>query len=177
MLPRLFVEGELYINSEISLSENKFHYLINVLKCKEEENIILINGIDGEFSAKITKITNKRCEVKVSEKIKDYYRQNFLALAFSPIDKIDILVKSATELGVTDFYPIKTKYTKHMKINKILPNMIEAVEQCERLDLPIIHKMQTLESFLNNFNEEESLLIFCEERSNNNIIKDIQIEN
>lgn len=164
---RLFCNNDLKENSTIFV--DKVNYIVNVMKRKIGDKIIFVNGKDGEFLGRIEKINKKEIEIFVEEKIRNFYKSNFLGLIFSPIQKIDLLVKNATELGTTDFFPFKSQYTQYIsKISKIEANIIEAVEQCERLDLPTLHKEDNLKNVLNKI-EKDSIIIFCEERSNNKI--------
>lgn len=173
-MTRIFLKEKLELNKEIKVADKLHHYLINVMRSTINDNVTLINGIDGEFLSKITFANNKYCILKIIEKTKNYYEEPFLGLIFTPIQKIDILLKSATELGVSDFYPIKTDYSnKDLKNNKIEGNIIEAIEQCERLDFPNIHKIKTLKEILDELQNTNSLIFFCEERTGNNSIKNI----
>ena len=173
-VPRIFINEKLEINREYKIIDKQYHYLSNVLRCQIDDDIILINGKDGEFYSKIIKLNNKFINLKIIKKNKEYFKQNFLGLIIPFIQKIDIVLKSATEIGVTDFFFIKTEYSKsNIKNNKIEGNIIEAVEQSERLDIPNIHNIQTLEILLDKLNKKENLILFSEERSNNNFFKDI----
>jgi 16S rRNA (uracil1498-N3)-methyltransferase len=170
-MPRIFIKDNLFIGKEILLKDNSFHYINNVLRSKLDDKIILINGKDGEFVSVITVIKNRHCILYISHKNKDYRKEPFLGLIFAPIQKIDLLIKNAVELGVTDFYPIKTDYSNHFKINRVENNIIEGVEQSERLDFPILNKIEQLDNIL--FKINDGIILFCDERSENNYIKDI----
>ena len=173
-MTRIFLKDKLELNKEFKITDKLHHYLINVMRCVVNDQIILINGVDGEFLSKITFTNNKYCILKIIEKTKDYYKEPFLGLIFAPIQKIDIVLKSATELGVSDFYPIKTDYSnKDLKDTKLEGNIIEAIEQCERLDFPNIHKTKTLKEILDELQNTSALIFFCEERTGNNSIKNI----
>jgi 16S rRNA (uracil1498-N3)-methyltransferase len=168
--PRIFLSDNLVIENEIELDEKRFHYVYNVLRCKKDDNIILTNGKDGEFLSRIFFIDKKKCILKVIKKTRDYYKENFLGLIFSPIQKIDLLIKNAVELGVSDFFPVNTDFSNKnfYKENKINRNIIEAIEQSERLDFPILHKLKNLKETLDNISRKDSLIFFCEERSDKN---------
>lgn len=71
---------------------------------KKNDEVILINGKDGEFLSTIISTNNKYCIIKIKEKVREYQPQSFLALIFAPIQKIDILIKSAVELEQLIFY-------------------------------------------------------------------------
>lgn len=182
-MPRIFIDDSLELNKEIKIIDKTFHYLINVMRCRENDDIMLINGKDGEFISKITFANNKYCLLKVVQKTKPYRAQPFLGLIFAPIQKLDILVKSAVELGTTDFFPIKTDYTtkSNVKLDKIEGNIIEAVEQCERLDFPTVNKISNLDNLLKTIDIPDSIILFCEERTGENqiinIIKNNSLQN
>lgn len=174
-IPRIFINDELSINKEIKIIDKTFHYIVNVIKCRINDKIILINGKDGEFLSEIVFINKKYLNLKIIEKTKDFSKQEFLGLIFSPIQKIDLLLKSATELGTTNFFPIITDFTNksNIKISKIDGNIIEAIEQSERLDLPEVNKIDTLKNTLDIISRENSIIFFCEERTGKNTPMDI----
>jgi len=175
MIPRIFIKEDLIENKEIELGEKNFHYIANVLRSKIDDEVIFVNGRDGEFLSKIIFLNNKRCNTIIIKKLKNYSKQEFLGLIFAPIQKIDILLKSSTELGVTDFYPISTDYTNkiYTKLNKIEGNIIEAIEQSERLDFPNINKILSLKEILEKLNTENNIIFFCEERTGKNSPLDV----
>ena len=175
-LIRIFYKGKLSVGEKLILNqENNVNYVVNVMKRKIDDKIIFVNGKDGEFIGKIINITKREITVIVIEKTRDFKIPNFVGLIFSPIQKIDLLVKNATEMGVTDFFPFKSQYGQYSrKINKIEPNIIEAVEQCERLDFPVIHQEKSLKEILDDIDKDSSIIIFCEERSNNGLLNTIK---
>jgi len=169
-IPRIFINEELILGKEIKLTDKKFHYLINVMRCSVGDSVFCVNGKDGEFLSSICVANNRYCTLRITEKTRNYQKQNFLGLMFAPIQKLDTLIKSAVELGVTDFVPIKTRYAQNVKIDKIQYSAIEAIEQCERLDFPNFHKICDLNFALRNL-EKDSTIFFCEERSQNTKIR------
>jgi 16S rRNA (uracil1498-N3)-methyltransferase len=79
------------------------------------------------------------------------------------------MIQKATELGVTKFLPIIFERTIVRKINKerLEKIVIEASEQSNRINVPIIEESQKL----NNFLKTNSIdLIFTDLNSNNNKI-------
>lgn len=171
---RIFLKEDLDISKEIKIVDKLHHYIVNVMRCAVNDKLFIVNGKDGEFLAKITFLSNKYCNLKIENKTKEYHKEKFLGLIFAPIQKIDIVLKSAVELGVTDFFPINTEHTNKniLKTNKFEGNIIEAIEQSERLDFPNINKLSYLKETLDKLNNN-SLIFFCEERTGQNSIKDI----
>ena len=76
------------------------------------------------------------------------------------------MIQKATELGVTKFLPIIFDRTMVRKINKerLEKIIIEASEQSNRINVPIIERSQNLNNFLKN---NSMSLIFTDLNSNN----------
>jgi len=91
-----------------------------------------------------------------------------LWLAFSPIKSnyFNFMIQKATELGVTKFLPIIFDRTVVRKINKerLEKVIIEAVEQSNRINVPLIEDPQSLKNLLSN---EKMDLIFTDLNSQN----------
>ena len=89
-----------------------------------------------------------------------------LWLLFVPIKRMrmDFMVQKITELGVSKIWPVQSEFgqVKQLKYEKLRSNMIEAVEQTERLDLPEIEKFMHLQTVLDNW-PEDRMLIVCDE--------------
>ena len=91
-------------------------------------------------------------------------------LAFSPIKSnyFNFMIQKATELGVTKFIPIIFDRTIVRKINikRLEKIIIEAAEQSNRINVPIIERPQNLKSFLSKNNNKMNL-IFTDLNSKN----------
>lgn len=156
-------------NCTLEINDNDFNYLVNVMRKKINDELIIFNGFDGEWLAKITQINKKNCQLQIISQTKPQYFPPSITLAFAPVKnvRIDFIAAKATELGITKFQPIITAHTIVDKINleKFTANVKEAAEQCERLDLPEIHQPIKLNSFLKSFKENQ-ILILCDESGN-----------
>ena len=81
--PRIFINDELFLEKEIKITDKTFHYIANVMKCEIDDEIILINGKDGEFLSKIILINNKYLNLKIILLILMLFSSNY-----SPIPSI-----------------------------------------------------------------------------------------
>jgi len=83
------------------------------------------------------------------------------------------MIQKATELGVTRFIPLLTDHTVVRKINekRIKKIIVEASEQSNRLNLPILDKLKKLEDFLK---ENTDTTIFFGDLNSDNKKIDIQ---
>lgn len=153
-------------NQTIEINDNDFNYLANVMRKKIDDELLVFNGTEGEWLAKIIQINKKNCLIQIISQTKKQYFPPKITLAFAPIKnvRIDFIATKATELGITKFQPIITQHTIVDKINieRFKANIKEAAEQCERLDFPDILEPMKLASFLKTLKENQ-ILILCDE--------------
>lgn len=142
--PRIFADQPLSEGMSIVLPENASHYLKNVMRAGEGDFVRLFNGRDGEFVGKITTATKRAVTITATERLlKQPAPPRRVHLMFTPLKKerLDFLIEKAVELGATDLHPVLTQNTDIRKINedRIKAQIVEAAEQCERLDIPSLH--------------------------------------
>ena len=167
---RLFFSNPLSDNLTDELDKSQSHYLTKVMRVKENELFSLFNN-NGEWEAKVLSQSNSIIEFKITKQLRQKENIKELWLAFSPIKSNyqNFMIQKATELGITKFLPIIFDRTVVRKINKerLKKIIIEASEQSNRINVPIIEEIQSL----NNFLKANSVdLIFTDLNSVNNKI-------
>ena len=167
---RLFFSAALSTDMTDKLDKSQSHYLNKVMRVKENEVFSLFNS-DGEWEAKVLSISKGIIEFKTTKQLRQKESIKELWLAFSPIKSNyqNFMIQKATELGVTKFLPIIFDRTVVRKINKerLEKIIVEASEQSNRINVPIIEDAQDLNSFLKTNSMD---LIFTDLNSNNNKI-------
>ena len=167
---RLFFSAALSTDMTDKLDKSQSHYLSKVMRIKENEVFSLFNS-NGEWEAKILKISKSIVEFKTTKQLRQKENTKELWLAFSPIKSNyqNFMIQKATELGVTKFLPVIFDRTVVRKINKerLEKIIVEASEQSNRINVPIIEDAQDLSSFLKSNSID---LIFTDLNSNNNKI-------
>ena len=167
---RLFFSAALSTDMTDKLDKSQSHYLNKVMRIKENEVFSLFNS-NGEWEAKILNISKSIIEFKTTKQLRQKESMKELWLAFSPIKSNyqNFMIQKATELGVTKFLPIIFDRTVVRKINKerLEKIIVEASEQSNRINVPMIEDAQDLNSFL-KINSID--LIFTDLNSNNNKI-------
>ena len=167
---RLFFSAALSTNMIDKLDKYQSHYLSKVMRIKENEVFSLFNR-NGEWEAKVLNISKNIIEFKTTKQLRQKENNKELWLAFSPIKSNyqNFMIQKATELGVTKFLPIIFDRTVVRKINKerLEKIVVEASEQSNRINVPIIEDSQSLSNFLKTNSID---LIFTDLNSNNNKI-------
>ena len=165
---RLFVESDLVPGAEISATSLQAHYLGAVMRRGVGDPVILFNGRDGEYLARITLIKRDQARFLADRQTRPQIPLPEMTLVFAPIkrDATDLVVQKATELGVTAIYPILTARSNTQRVNleRFRAISVEAAEQCERTDLPTLHSPVPLFQFLAGWPVDKPLAA-CLERS------------
>jgi 16S rRNA (uracil1498-N3)-methyltransferase len=160
---RLYVKQDLNKGSQIILSKEQAHYLRNVLRLREGDNIALFNGRDGEWKTEIINIEKKNVLVCVNICSRPQEITADIWLIFAPIKglRVDFIAQKATELGVNMLCPVFTEHTSVTRVNveRLLSNAIEAAEQSGRLSVPQIHSPVRLEKLIEDW--PKGRFLFC----------------
>ena len=145
--PRVYIDQALATGDVITLSEDKRHYLNNVLRIRKHAGLILFNNTNFEFDAEIIKLDKKTLCLEILECIEKNHEsplQITLILSLSQSQKMDFSLQKAVELGVHRIVPIFTEFSKvklqESKLDNKLTHwnniIISAAEQCGRNRLP-----------------------------------------
>ena len=150
---RLFFSNSITIGMTGMLDKSQSHYLNKVMRVKENELFSLFNN-RGEWEAKILKISKGLVEFETIKQLRQKENLRDLWLAFSPIKSNyqNFMIQKATELGVTKFLPIIFERTivRSINVERLKKIAVEASEQSNRINIPLIEQTQNLESFLNS---------------------------
>ena len=137
---RLYFPGKISLKSPVKLENKQVHYLINVMRKKIDDSILVFNSVNGEFLAKISEIYKNTIIIDIIKKIQDVKIENDIWLLFAPVKKspTEYIVQKATELGVSKIIPVITErtITKNLNLKRMQDIAIESSEQCERITIP-----------------------------------------
>lgn len=170
-MQRLFVPDDLTHGAGFDASPQQSHYLGNVLRLGEGAEVLLFNGRDGEWSAKITARTKKAVRLEVLDQQRPQPEHPDLVYCFAPlkVGRLDYLVQKAVEMGAGTLVPVVTQHTQMAKpsIDRLRANVVEAAEQCGILAIPEVRETEKLERLLGSWDKERRL-IFCDEDASTN---------
>jgi 16S rRNA (uracil1498-N3)-methyltransferase len=165
-LQRLFVKSPLRPEAEIELAPEQAHYLINVLRCKTGDEVLLFNGVDGEWRGTITTLSRRTVALTLAEQTRAQSEGPDLHYLFAPLKRarLDYMAQKATELGASLLKPVLTRRTVAERVNleRLGANAVEAAEQCGVLRVPEIAAPEKLADTLQHW-DKTRLLIFADE--------------
>ncbi len=162
--PRLYVDpdaAELQAGVTLPMREAQAHYLGTVLRRAAGDGVRLFNARDGEWQADIESLRRRGGELLIRTRLRPAAAETGPLLLFAPVkrDATDLVVRMATELGVSGLRPVMTARTNAARVNldRLQAIAIEAAEQCERLSVPTIAAACRLDALLSQWPEATGL--------------------
>ena len=148
-LPNLLPSVETFV-----LTEEESSHCIRVLRKQPGDEIQVLDGKGGLYTAAILDAHPKKCTAKV---LNYCFEEPSVSvhIAVAPtknMDRIEWLVEKGTELGCTQFTFMLTKRSERTKVNmeRIHKIAVSAMKQSKRVYLPILDAPIPLNEFLTN---------------------------
>ena len=173
---RIYLDKKLNLDLDLILEKEDAHYLKNVMRLREGDNVFLFNSKDGEFKGEIISSDKKNTKIKLISKIDNINKPGKISLIFSLIksSKLDYLIQKCTEVGVKSFVPIisEKSVAKNFNIKRTEKIIKESCEQSNQLFLPAIHEVEKLEKKIKSF-DKNSIVFFADINSSNKKIDEV----
>jgi 16S rRNA (uracil1498-N3)-methyltransferase len=165
-IPRLYLDAPLRSGATAALNKSQANYLVNVLRLKSGDPVLVFNGRDGEWQAHLAQSRKEPCALTIGRCIRPQTPPPDLHYMFAPLKhaRLDYIVQKAVEMGASRLQPVITRHVQVARVNldRMRANAIEAAEQCGILTLPEICAPIAFERMLQE-RDTSRLLIFCDE--------------
>jgi 16S rRNA (uracil1498-N3)-methyltransferase len=158
---RFFIAPDEILGNQARLSPEESHHLRDVLRLRPADEVELFDGRGSVYRSRI-RTTEPQVELEIIEKL--------AALAESPLkiilgqslikgEKMSWVIQKCTELGVTELYPLTTRFSETNLRQKAAHHWdqrwkkiaISAAAQCQRASTPIIHPIMELQELCRQF--------------------------
>lgn len=152
---------------EFFLDSSQSHYLVNVMRKKVGDRIIIFNEEFGEFVCELISI-KKNVKVKTvlkKRKSMDFINHDiWLCFGIVKTKTMKYLVEKTSEIGIRKYIPIITQYSENIKINinRMKKISIEAIEQSNSLYLPTFENPINLPELLKKWDSNREIIL-CDE--------------
>jgi len=154
-------------NNIFILDEFESNHLINVLRLKINDQILIIDGVGCAYVSLIKNISKKNVSGEIQKKYK-HLGENQLNITIAPglikRNRFENMMEKAVELGVREIQPLILDHCqiKHMNFDRIKKIIISSSKQCKRSFFPILKSPISLEEYLNN---QSNLIIAGSQKS------------
>ena len=163
---RLHVTAPLAADLRIAVAPEQAHYLLNVMRLGVGDELLLFNGRDGEWRARIAAAGKRGCEVKALAQTREQQTGPDLDLVVALVKRarLETIVEKAAELGARRVRLAITERTnaERTRVDRLAAIAVEAAEQTGRLDAPAVEAPQKLAGLLAAWPSDRPLM-FCDE--------------
>ena len=164
--PRLYVAAPLGPCATVTLDAAQAHYLVSVMRMTSGDPVLVFNGTEGEWKARLTKAARRTATLAVETQTRPQPPPGNLRYLFSPLKRarLDYMVQKAVEMGVSRLHPVIMRHTQAERVNidRMRANAIEAAEQCGILAIPQIAAPLNFAAALAAL-DPSCHLVFCDE--------------
>ncbi len=163
---RLYIDAALAPGTVVALNRDQANYLRNVLRLEPGTLILVFNGREGEWRARLELAGKRDAAARIEALERPQTAPVDIHLLFAPIKhaRLDYMVQKAVEMGASELTPVFTRRTQVHRVNieRIRANVIEAAEQCGILSLPEVREPAELDRLIANWPNSRQL-VFCDE--------------
>jgi 16S rRNA (uracil1498-N3)-methyltransferase len=174
-IPRIYVPRPLETGDLVPADEGQVRYLQTVLRMRENDPLVVFNGTGQVFAAVLRRSEAEGIRIEIAGRRAVPLERIGVTLcqAIPKAEKMDAIVRHATELGVSRIVPFAAQRSvprwpaekgpqKSARWQKIA---VESSRQCGRPDIPEIGGVVSFEEMLLAGSPEAIRLIFWEEES------------
>jgi 16S rRNA (uracil1498-N3)-methyltransferase len=163
---RLHVSADLHDGAKIEPAPEQARYLLTVMRLKIGDTLLLFNGRDGEWRARVSDTSKRGCVLaaEAMTRAQSVPPDLHLIVALVKRARLETIVEKAAELGARRVRLMITRRTNadHTNLARLQAIATEAAEQTGRLDVPQILAPQKLDGMLDEWPSNQRLM-FCDE--------------
>lgn len=174
----------------VILDPEQTYKISNVLRLRENEQIVLLDGSGLVYNAQIASFHSRKVHCRLLSRMSVSTEPSLkitLAQSLLKGSKFDYVLQKNTEIGICEFIPVTTEkciikipednlpynHTSKEKTNRYQKIATGAAEQSERGIVPVVQNVMTFEELCNSNLAMFDLMFICLERSQSNNIKEI----
>lgn len=153
-----------------TLDETESKHCVRVLRLEKGDQITLVDGRGGFYTAEITYPNPKRCMVDVIKSEQNFGLRKFqVHIAIAPtksIERIEWFLEKATEIGISRVTPLLCRYSerKEIKADRLEKVMVSAMKQSLKAYLPQLDPLTKFSDFISQPFDGQKFIAYCDEQ-------------
>jgi 16S rRNA (uracil1498-N3)-methyltransferase len=167
---RLCVHQPLAAAAAVAPNPEQARYLTQVMRQTAGDELLLFNGLDGEWRARLAQVSKRGCILEVLAQTRPQTAGPDLDLVVALVKRgpLETIMEKATELGARRIRLVTTRRTNadHANVSRLQAIAMEAAEQTGRLDVPEVMAPDKLDRVLDGWPADRRLM-FCDEAGDN----------
>ncbi|MCO6500639.1 MAG: 16S rRNA (uracil(1498)-N(3))-methyltransferase [Vicingus serpentipes] len=150
------------------LDEIESKHAIRVLRLKENDLILLVDGKGTFYEAKITNAHPKKCGFEIQQKRIEESKLPYLHIAIAPTknnERTEWFIEKCTEIGIHEITPILTQHSerKNLKEERLVKTAVSAMKQSLKATLPQINPVTPLKNIVITPFDGKKYIAHCHE--------------
>ena len=163
---RLHVPQPLSSGAAVLPTLDQSRYLTQVMRLSAGDDLLVFNGVDGEWRCTVAEVLKKGVILKPVEQVRPQAAVPDVHLLIAVVKKsaLEFAVEKATELGAARIGLVTTRRTQgdRVRMDRLEAIAVESAEQTGRLDVPAIDLPERLDAVLDGWDASRRLM-FCDE--------------
>jgi 16S rRNA (uracil1498-N3)-methyltransferase len=161
-----FFEENLPASNQFILTEESSKHIVQVLRMKEGDHLLITNGNGYTLTAKIVSAHKKNTEVNILAREFLTSPKSNIAIAISLIkntNRFEWFIEKATEIGVSTIIPLLCKRTEkaHFRGERIKSILISAMLQSRQVWLPELWEPVKFDELIKGKNYDQKFIAHC----------------
>jgi 16S rRNA (uracil1498-N3)-methyltransferase len=151
------------------LPEEEATHALRVLRLKEGDEMMLMDGKGTFYRAAVTMATGKHCFYQLLETLPQQRTwQGHLHLAIAPtkmMERMEWLVEKATEVGFDELSLLDCRFSERrmVKTPRLEKIVVSAMKQSRKAWKPVVNEMQNFKSFVAQHTQGRRFIAHCYE--------------
>ncbi|MEO7312612.1 MAG: RsmE family RNA methyltransferase [Chitinophagaceae bacterium] len=176
-LPFFFSDDLTQQSTTLFLDEAASRHAVQVLRMKESDALQIANGKGSIAKAIITNAHKKRTELNIEMVSFDPKAIHSIGIAISLVKnaaRFEWFLEKATEIGVTDIYPLLCHRTERelFRLDRMKQILISAMLQSQQAWMPVLHTTATFTESIKYFEkiDGQKMIAHCLETDKKQLV-------
>jgi 16S rRNA (uracil1498-N3)-methyltransferase len=161
-----FFEENLPDSENFKLSEESSRHIVQVLRMKEKDELLITNGKGVTLKASLISANKKKAEVQTLGKSFSNRPSHKISIGISLIknkNRFEWFLEKAVEIGVSEIIPFESARTEnhHFRHDRVKSILVSAMLQSQQVWLPEIYEPVKFKDLLPKKSYENKYIAHC----------------
>ena len=159
-------------SDHLVLNEETSKHVVQVLRMKTGEQLLLTDGNGNIYTAEITHDHKKKCEVRILSSTQEPKPVRQISIGISLVknnSRFEWFLEKATEIGISEIIPLLCERTEkqHFRFERMKGILISAMLQSKQCWLPVLSEPVQFDNLvMRQFDNFNKLIAHCLEDGN-----------
>ena len=164
---RLFFQPDI-LNGTHFLDSEESRHCVKVLRLKEGDQILVLDGNGGKHTVEIKDANHRKCSFEIIGSEQTPTPEHRIHIAIAPtknIDRIEWFVEKVVELGVQEisFFFAENSERKHFKTDRVIKKAVSAMKQSLKTFMPTINGPIKLSELITKVEDTERYIAYVDQ--------------